>query len=85
MSHQHPATPRSVGKVILRESRNNPTHHLWNNNGTWWIHYSICQSGGVTKRFRNSLKTKDFQTACSRRDKILQDLIFASNAGGVLL
>ena len=26
-------------KIAIRIG-SNPNHHLWNNNGTWWLHYT---------------------------------------------
>ncbi|NBR58180.1 MAG: hypothetical protein EBT89_03320 [Opitutaceae bacterium] len=27
--------------AALRISEANPNHHLWNNNGTWFLHYTV--------------------------------------------
>ena len=27
-------------ELALRIDESNLNHHLWNNNGTWWIHYT---------------------------------------------
>jgi hypothetical protein len=64
-----PPTP-IIGRLALRVPRGKPAHHLWNNNGTWWVHYSICHPEGGTRRYRESLKTPDFETACRKRDRI---------------
>lgn len=29
------------GKLAVRINRANLNHHLWNNNGTWWCHYTV--------------------------------------------
>ena len=52
----------------------NPDHHLYNNNGTWWIHYTAYPTQVTTKRVRRSLKTRDLETARERRDAILGEL-----------
>ena len=42
-----PPTP-IIGRLALRVTRGKPAHHLWNNNGTWWVHYSIRHpEGGI--------------------------------------
>ena len=28
-------------EIALRIDESNLNHHLWNNNGTWWIHYTV--------------------------------------------
>ena len=28
-------------KLSLRVNDANENHHLWNNNGTWWVHYTV--------------------------------------------
>jgi hypothetical protein len=27
--------------LAIRLNPGNPDHHLWNNNGTWWCHYTV--------------------------------------------
>jgi hypothetical protein len=57
-----------------RRSTDNPNHNLWNNNGTWWLHYT-CYPTAVTKeRRRCSLRTRDLALARLRRDDILSRL-----------
>jgi hypothetical protein len=41
----------------------NPNHHLWNNNGTWWLHFTLRSATGATKRHRFSLKTANPEAA----------------------
>lgn len=79
-----PPTP-IIGRLALRVPRGKPAHHLWNNNGTWWVHYSIRHPEGATRRYRESLKTSDFETACRKRDKLLRALIRADSSGGIPL
>jgi hypothetical protein len=79
-----PPTP-IIGRLALRVPRGKPAHHLWNNNGTWWVHYSIRHPAGGTMRYRESLKTPDFDTACQKRDKFLRPLIRADSSGGIPL
>jgi hypothetical protein len=58
----------------IRIDATNPDHHLYNNNGTWWIHYTTYPTLVTTKRVRRSLKTKDDVIARQRRDALFVDL-----------
>ena len=64
-----------VEELALRIDESNLNHHLWNNNGTWWIHYTIYPTPVTVERIRNSLKTKNLPEARNRRDKILDKLL----------
>ncbi len=57
-----------VEELALRIDEDNLNHHLWNNNGTWWIHYTVYPSSVTAERKRYSLKTKDVTIARLRRD-----------------
>ncbi|MDB6169824.1 MAG: hypothetical protein JWM88_2688 [Verrucomicrobia bacterium] len=59
----------------------NPNHHLWFNNGTWFVHYTVYPTPLTKERIRRSLKTRNLEEARLRRDVILSGLITAS-AGG---
>jgi len=54
----------------IRVEPRNPTHHLWNNNGTWWIHYTV-HFGHRKRRVRRSLRTRSLPDAIARRDALL--------------
>jgi hypothetical protein len=54
-----------------RRTKSNPNHHLWNNNGTWWLHFTLHSDTGNKKRHRFSLKTPDLESARRKRDRIL--------------
>jgi hypothetical protein len=58
-------------KIILRINAANPNHHLYNNNGTWWCHYTVYPTPFTKHRMRASLGTKDLVEARSRRDQLL--------------
>jgi len=62
-------------ELALRIDDSNLNHHLWNNNGTWWIHYTIYPTPVTVERIRHSLKTKNLPEARSRRDEILNELL----------
>ena len=55
-------------KASIRILGDNPAHHLWNNNGTWWGHLTIHHPDHTAERLRRSLKTKCRDTARRRRD-----------------
>ena len=59
--------------LSLRIDASSPTHHLWNNNGTWWFH-ATAHSGLKKQRIRLSLKTRDLAQAQLRRDEIIAKL-----------
>ena len=52
----------------IRVSADNPNHHLWNNHGTWFLHYTVYPTPLTKDRIRRSLGTKDLAVARSRRD-----------------
>ena len=60
-------------KLSIRFQGDNPNHHMWNNNGVWFIHYTIHDSPVTQKRMRHSLKTRYVGEARQRRDQILQE------------
>ena len=64
-----------VEELALRIDDSNLNHHLWNNNGTWWIHYTIYPTPVTVERIRSSLKTKNLQEARIRRDEVLEKLL----------
>ena len=57
--------------LSLRVNPENPNHHLWNNNGTWWCHYTVHPTPVTKQRVRVSLETKDKFQARWRRDALL--------------
>ena len=60
-----------VGFPSIRVHEDNPTHHLWNNNGTWWIHFTV-HFDHRKRRVRKSLKTALLAEAIERRDALLE-------------
>lgn len=47
-------------------------HHIWNNNGTYFIHVTLLWNGQKKMRLRKSLQTKDVVEARRRRDGVLR-------------
>jgi hypothetical protein len=62
----------------LRVDAENPNHHLWDNHGTWFLHYTIHPTPFTKERIRRSLGTKDVHIARERRDNFFATL--ANNA-----
>ena len=58
----------------LRISDDNPNHHLWNNNGIWWLHYTVYPTAYTSERVRRSLGTHSLDVARDRRDRFFGDL-----------
>lgn len=65
------ATAISHSPVLSIRTTDNPFHHLWNNNGTWWCHYTEHLSNHTKRRVRRSLHTKDSGIARVLRDSLL--------------
>jgi hypothetical protein len=62
-------------ELALRIDNSNLNHHLWNNNGTWWIHYTIYPTSVTADRVRYSLKTRSLKRARKYRDEIFKKLL----------
>ena len=58
----------------LRVDPTNPNHHLWNNHGTWWLHYTLHLPNYTKRRIRKSLSTRSLETARAKRDTFLTAL-----------
>lgn len=58
----------------LRVRTENPNHHLWNNHGTWFLHYTVHPTPFTKERIRRSLGTKDVRVARERRDAFFLQL-----------
>lgn len=56
----------------IRVLPDNPDHHLWNNNGTFWCHYTLHFPDYTKCRVRQSLGTSSIDRACKLRDQILR-------------
>jgi hypothetical protein len=69
---QDTAARPATAKLSIRVSEANRLHHLWNNNGTWWLHYTEHLADFTKRRVRRSLRTHDLAEAVRRRDAWLQ-------------
>ena len=61
-------------KLSLRLNTANPNHHLWNNHGTWWLHYTIHKQDFTKERVRVSLGTALAAEARRARDRVIAAL-----------
>jgi hypothetical protein len=59
----------------IRIAADNPNHHLWNNHGTWFLHYTVHPTPFTKDRVRRSLGTKDLELARSRRDAFFAHVV----------
>jgi hypothetical protein len=57
--------------LSLRTYPRNPNHHLWWNNGTWWLHATVHRPDYTKQRLRVPLETKNIDLARVRRDSVL--------------
>ncbi len=57
--------------ISRRQKTDGPDHHLWNNHGTWWIHYTVHFPDYTVGRRRLSLHTRHLATARILRDRLL--------------
>ena len=58
-------------KLSIRTNPENPNHHLWNNHGTWFVHYVVHPTPFTKERIRKSLGTKSLDQARQLRDAVL--------------
>ncbi len=57
-------------RAASRRRRHGPNHHLYSNNGTWWLQVTVHR-GPIAERVRRSLQTGDVDLARQRRDRVL--------------
>lgn len=60
----------TIGYPSIRIDDANLLHHLWSNNGTWWVHYTL-HFAGRKRRIRRSLGTRRVDEAIQLRDSLL--------------
>lgn len=60
-----------TAELAIRIRPENPNHHLWNNHGTWWCHYTLHLPDFTKRRVRASLDTRSSVQARARRDALL--------------
>ncbi|MCB9903520.1 MAG: hypothetical protein H6831_03850 [Planctomycetes bacterium] len=69
-------------QLSIRIDAENLDHHLWNNYGVWWIHYTVHENGLRVRRVRCSLGTRDRAEARRMRDAIFATLGPRQPSGG---
>ena len=57
--------------LAVRVNLDNPDHHLWDNHGTYWCHFTLHEPDCTKRRVRRSLGTGDLTTARRLRDALL--------------
>jgi len=76
--NSHKETSRIMNALTalagIRVRPENPNHHLWNNHGTWFLHYTVHPTPFTKERIRRSLGTKDIRVARERRDSFFNQL-----------
>ncbi len=60
--------------LAIRTDCGNPNHHLWNNNGTWFVHYTVYPTPITKQRVRKSLRTKSVDEAREKRDILFKEM-----------
>ena len=69
-----PSITTNSEELAIRVDVSNLNHHLWNNNGTWWLHYTVYPTPVTSDRRRRSLRTQNIKQARLIRDKIFHAL-----------
>ena len=69
-----PQTTKAVPTLSIRTKADNPDHHLWNNHGIWFVHYTIHPDGLTKERVRKSLGTRSLEEARRLRDRLFEKL-----------
>jgi hypothetical protein len=69
-----PSITTNYEELAIRVDESNLNHHLWNNNGTWWLHYTVYPTPVTSDRRRRSLRTQNIKQARLIRDKIFHAL-----------
>lgn len=70
MIHSNDTAAAQPTALSLR-TKGGENHHIWNNNGTWWVHYTVHLSDYTARRVRQSLRTRNVAEARRRRDELL--------------
>ena len=64
-------------KLSVRRRAGNANHHLWNNHGTWWCHFTLHLPDFTKRRVRRSAGT-----ACAEEAREIRDFLLAVLPGG---
>ena len=72
--------PTTTQTSALRINPENANHHLWNNHGTWFLHYTVHPTPFTKERIRRTLGTRDIRVARERRDAFFVHLAHQTDA-----
>jgi hypothetical protein len=61
-------------KLAVRIREANRNHHVYLNNGTYWVHFTLHLPDYTKRRVRQSLRTKCSDTARFERDRLFARL-----------
>ena len=61
-------------RTVVRVNGRNPNHHIYRNNGTYWVHYTLHLPDYTKRRERRSLVTGDLAEAQRKRDALFREL-----------
>ncbi len=59
-------------RLSVRVAADHPNHHLWNNRGKWWCHFTVHGADFTKRRIRRSLGTR-----CLEEARQIRDFLFA--------
>ena len=71
----------ATNTLALRTNPRNRNHHLYNNNGTWWIHFHVHHPDYTKSRVRESLGTHCLAAARELRDVALAHFALHARLG----
>ena len=71
---ERPSSAADRPRLRVRINADNPNHHLWNNHGTWFLHYTVHPTPFTKERVRRSLGTFSLAAARERRDAFFAQL-----------
>jgi hypothetical protein len=72
----HKEQTMTSSKLAIRISSTHVNHHLWNNHGTWWCHYTVHLPDYTKKRVRVSLDTQNPVQAMTLRDRLFEKVSY---------
>ena len=58
-----------IGFLSIRVDSARRDHHIWRNNGIYFVHYTL-HFDGRKRRIRRSLRTRDLERAIELRDEL---------------
>jgi hypothetical protein len=61
----------NTAQLSIRSRPGNDDHHLWNNNGTYWCHFTLHLPDFTKQRLRLSLGTGNLERARELRNALL--------------